>query len=208
MGTGEAGLTEADPAGVPEVAPRVVAAAARGDRRALAEVLTVVRRLALPYCRARLGPGALAGVSAEDLAQDVCMRVLAALPRYSEQGRPFAAFVYVVAANAVADVRRRAIRRPVEPLAEHHDAPDPAHGPLDLAERSELRRALRAAVATLPPRLREVLVLRVPLGLSVEQTALLLGISRGAVRLAQHRALTRLRRSADVHSLADERLRA
>lgn len=51
-------------------------------------------------------------------------------------------------------------------------------------------------------------MLRVPLGLSVEQTALLLGISRGALRLAQHRALTRLRTSAAIHSLADERLRA
>jgi RNA polymerase sigma-70 factor, ECF subfamily len=182
---------------LPELDAHVVAAAAQGERRAVADVLTAVHRLVLRYCRARVGSAAVAGVSAEDLAQDVCLRVLAALPRYREQGRPFAAFAYAIASNAVTDVRRRAARRVVVPLVPQYDAPDPELEPSEQAAQMELRGMLRSVIGTLPPRLREVLVLRVALGMSVEATAQLLDISHGAVRLAQHRALSRLRAAAD-----------
>jgi RNA polymerase sigma-70 factor (ECF subfamily) len=43
------------------------------------------------------------------------------------------------------------------------------------------------------PNLRELLVLRVAVGLSAEETGRAMGMSAGAVRVAQHRALARLR---------------
>jgi RNA polymerase sigma-70 factor (ECF subfamily) len=48
----------------------------------------------------------------------------------------------------------------------------------------------------LPPAQREILVLRIVLGLSAEETALRVGTTPGAVRVAQHRALSRLRARA------------
>ena len=48
-------------------------------------------------------------------------------------------------------------------------------------------------MATLPPAQREILTLRVALGMSTEETAAAMGMSVGAVRVAQHRALTKLR---------------
>jgi len=48
----------------------------------------------------------------------------------------------------------------------------------------------------LPDAQREVLLLRVVAGLSAEQTAAAVGSTAGAVRLAQHRALARLRQLA------------
>ena len=45
----------------------------------------------------------------------------------------------------------------------------------------------------LPANLRELLLLRVAVGLSAEETGRALGMTPGAVRVAQHRALTRLR---------------
>jgi RNA polymerase sigma-70 factor (ECF subfamily) len=45
----------------------------------------------------------------------------------------------------------------------------------------------------LPDRQREILVLRVAVGLSAEETAAAVGSTPGAVRVAQHRALARLR---------------
>ena len=48
-------------------------------------------------------------------------------------------------------------------------------------------------LATLPSRLREILVLRVGVGLSAQETADALGMTAGAVRVAQHRALRELR---------------
>jgi RNA polymerase sigma-70 factor, ECF subfamily len=45
----------------------------------------------------------------------------------------------------------------------------------------------------LPGQQREILTLRVAVGMSTDETAAALGMSTGAVRVAQHRALTRLR---------------
>jgi RNA polymerase sigma-70 factor (ECF subfamily) len=49
----------------------------------------------------------------------------------------------------------------------------------------------------LPDRQREILVLRVVLGMSAEETAVAVGSTPGAVRVAQHRALARLRKALD-----------
>ena len=52
---------------------------------------------------------------------------------------------------------------------------------------------VRGMLAVLPGRLREILVLRVAVGLSAQETGDALGMSAGAVRVAQHRALRTLR---------------
>ena len=54
-------------------------------------------------------------------------------------------------------------------------------------------RSVAQLLATLPAEQREVLILRVPLRLSVEDTAKIVGTSPATVRLIQHRALNRLR---------------
>jgi RNA polymerase sigma-70 factor (ECF subfamily) len=59
-------------------------------------------------------------------------------------------------------------------------------------QRADADRA-RELLEHLPPNLRELLVLRVAVGLSAEDTGRVLGMSAGAVRVAQHRALSRLR---------------
>ena len=61
--------------------------------------------------------------------------------------------------------------------------------------RGELSAQLRDLLDELPDKQREILVLRVVVGLSAEETAEIVGASPGAVRVAQHRALTRLRKS-------------
>ena len=60
----------------------------------------------------------------------------------------------------------------------------------------------RALLAQLPTHLRELLILRVVTGLSAEETGNVLGMSAGAVRVAQHRALARLRAIAVEESIA------
>ena len=55
----------------------------------------------------------------------------------------------------------------------------------------------------LPDGQREVLVLRVALGLSAAETAVLVGSTPGAVRVAQHRGLARLRRAVPAVHLDD-----
>jgi RNA polymerase sigma-70 factor, ECF subfamily len=163
-----------------------------GDAAAIERLLGIVHRLVRRYCRARMARFPGADQSADDVAQEVCIAVLAALPRYRDEGRPFEAFVYRVAANKVADAQRAAYRAAV-PQAELPELVETADGPEDLAlRRSDAERA-RELLAQLPETLRELLVLRVAVGLSAEETGRALGMSAGAVRVAQHRAVQRLR---------------
>ena len=171
----------------------VVAAAVRGDRSALSHVLAEIRPVLVRYCRARIGPAAPAGVSADDVAQEVCLAVLTALPRYRDQGRPFLAFVYGIAAHKVADAHRAGARDRSDPVAEVPDGAVPDDGPEQRAIDADAGARMSELLDVLPERQREILVLRLIVGLSATETAAAVGGTPGAVRVAQHRALARLR---------------
>ncbi|MEV4755881.1 RNA polymerase sigma factor ShbA [Micromonospora sp. NPDC049559] len=172
----------------------LVRRAAGRDREATAALLTEVRPGVVRYCRARLGRIGGAYTTADDVAQEVCLAVLRALPRYRDEGRPFSAFVYGIAAHKVADAQRIAIRDSVltgpDPLVER---PDAAPGPEQQAVATDLARRLSALLARLPETQREILLLRVAAGLSAEEVGAVVGMSAPAVRVAQSRALARLR---------------
>jgi len=171
--------------------------AVRGDAAATERLLKFVHRMVRRYCRARLARFPGADHTADDVAQEVCIAVLSALARYRDEGRPFEAFVYRIAANKVADAQR-AFYRAAVPQAELPDGPDPAAGPEELAERASDAQHVRDILAKLPEQQRELLVLRVAVGLSAEETGRTLGMTAGAVRVAQHRAMQRLRLLAEV----------
>jgi RNA polymerase sigma-70 factor (ECF subfamily) len=177
-------------AGVPD---ELVRSAMAGDRAAVGRLLAIVRPVVVRYCRARLSRPDGALISADDVAQEVCIAVLTALPRYRAQGRPFLAFVYGIAANKVIDAHRSAARNRAEPVEDLPDPVETADGPEERALRVEMSEELGRRLDTLPARQREILVLRVAVGLSAEETAQAVGSTPGAVRVAQHRALARLR---------------
>ncbi|MGN6413825.1 RNA polymerase sigma factor ShbA [Flexivirga sp.] len=173
---------------------RDLAAAAReGDAAATNELMAAVHQLAVRYARGKLGRFSAAADAAADAAQEVCVAVLTALPRYADRGAPFEAFVYRIAANKVADVQRGTIRRPT-PTDEIPETVDQAPGPEECALTGEQSTRVWALLDRLSPQHREILTLRVAVGLSAEETADALGMSAGAIRVAQHRALGRLRR--------------
>jgi RNA polymerase sigma-70 factor, ECF subfamily len=178
-----------------DVPDELVIQAMTGDPVAVGRVLAVIRPLVVRYCRARLGRIDRSSVSADDVAQEVCLAVLTALPGYRIQGRPFLAFVYGIASHKVIDAHRAATRNRSEPVAEMPDAVETRDGPEQRALRVELSGELDRLLDTLPEKQREILVLRVVVGLSAEETAEAVGSTPGAVRVAQHRALSRLRKS-------------
>jgi len=176
----------------PESLHRLVSLAVGGDRPATEELLGAVHKLVHRYCRTRLARYPGAEHTADDVAQEVCIAVLAALPRYRDEGKPFEAFVYKVAAHKVADAQRRTYRTP-QPQADLPDLIDLTDGPEQLVMRDADAREVRGLLEELPEALRELLVLRIGVGLSAEATGRALDMSPGAVRVAQHRALHRLR---------------
>src|SRR5215813_11779541 len=170
----------------------LTALAACGQPAAVEALIREIRPMVVRYCRARLGNLAGHYQVAEDVAQEVCIAVLNALPRYQDMGRPFASFVFGIASHKVADARRHAQRQAI-PVADLPDSPDDQMGPEEAAVASLEAQRARALLARLPGSQRELLVLRVLTGLSAEETGAALGMSAGAVRVAQHRALARLR---------------
>lgn len=171
-----------------------VAAAVRGDRASLAVVLARVRPLVVRYCRARVGAAERGQLSADDVAQEVCLAVMTALPRYRDQGRPFMAFVYGIAAHKVADAHRSSARNKSEPVAEVPDVVAVDSGPEQQALDAERSREMNSLLQTLPEKHREILILRLVVGLSAEETAAAVGSTAGAVRVAQHRAIAKLKK--------------
>ncbi|MCM6775671.1 RNA polymerase sigma factor ShbA [Nocardia sp. CDC159] len=167
--------------------------AVAGDRSAVSRVLEIVRPWVLRYCRARVGAGETARLSADDVAQEVCIAVAEALPRYRQEGKPFMAFVYRVAAHKLGDAFRALRRNRSIPAASVPDSIDTASGPEARALDREAAERMRALIETLPPTQRHIVYLRVVAGLSADEVAARLGTSPGAVRTAQHRALSRLR---------------
>jgi RNA polymerase sigma-70 factor (ECF subfamily) len=181
MGTVDAPLTLRDLA--------TLARCEGGD--AAESLLGRVRQLALRYARARLGRFGAEDI-AQDVAQEVCMAVHTGLRTYDDRGLPFEAFVYSIAARKVADAQRQLIRGPVS-VAEVPDSSDLTAGPEHVAMvRDEAGRAM-ALIRTLPTQQQEILTLRVAVGMSTDETAAALGMTPGAIRVAQHRALTKLR---------------
>jgi RNA polymerase sigma-70 factor (ECF subfamily) len=171
----------------------LVAAAVQGDRAAAEELLARLRPLLVRYCRARLGGRDGRYGTADDVAQEACLAVLTSLPRYRDVGKPFVAFAYAIAAHKVADAMRVITRHPVDPVEALPDRADPGPGPEQRALAAEESERLTALLGQLPRVQREVLVLRVAVGLSAEEVGAALGMRAGTVRVAQHRALIRLR---------------
>jgi RNA polymerase sigma-70 factor, ECF subfamily len=171
-----------------------VSAAVEGDPKAVNAILTYIRPLVVKYCRARVGRQERSFGSADDVAQEVCLAVLKALPTYRDQGRPFLAFVYGIAAHKVADAHRAVARNRADPMLEVPDMPETAAGPEQLAMQGDLSRRMKDLLDVLPEKQREIVVLRTVVGLSAEETAEAVGSTPGAVRVAQHRALARLRK--------------
>ena len=187
----------ADGAGLTDLTTRAV----HGQPAAIESLIEQIRPMVVRYCRARLGRITGHYHVADDVAQEVCIAVLSALPRYRDMGRPFASFVFAIASHKVADAVRAAARLAV-PTEELPDGPDEQPGPEEtVVAWLEAQRA-RALLARLPAHLRELLILRMVSGLSAEETGNVLGMTPGAVRVAQHRALARLRQFAVEESIA------
>ncbi len=172
--------------------------AAAGDSGVVAELIARIRPMVVRYCRARLGQTRSgAYTTADDVAQEVCLAVLDALPRFQDVGRPFAAFVFGIAAHKVTDAHRKASRDLADPVEILPERSDPTEGPEPRALARDTARRLAKVMDRLPPTHREILLMRVAVGLSAEEVGDILGMTAGAVRVTQHRALNRLRTLAE-----------
>lgn len=171
----------------------MVAEAAAGDPDAVNALAAMIAPMMVRYCRARLGRRDFGPVCAEDVAQEICVAVLQALPTYRDRGGSFLFLLRAIASNKVADAFRVVAREHTRPTAEVPERNDTDTEPERRALEAERGRRLGALLERLPTVQREILVLRVVVGLSAGETARAVGLSPANVRTLQHRALRRLR---------------
>ena len=132
-------------------------------------------------------------LDAEDLAEEVFIRVWRSLPNFEDQGVPFIAFLMRVARNALIDFHRRPVHSQPPVYLEENIVSDPQPDPGDLVLDNLEHQELKKTLAQLKEDYRVVLVLRYLSELSPDEIAQVMGRSSGAVRVLQHRALTALR---------------
>jgi RNA polymerase sigma-70 factor (ECF subfamily) len=169
----------------------VVAAAKRGDPEAWRKLYRAHAGRLLVWLETRSGPDT--AVSAEDLLAETWLIAARRVHEFSGDSDSFAGWLFGIGRRLAANNRRRFGRRRTEPaglqLVETSvDGHEHAVTDLDW---------VRATLATLSPRERDVLTCLDVVGLSIADTAVALRISESAVRVARHRGLTRLRVQAD-----------
>jgi RNA polymerase sigma-70 factor (ECF subfamily) len=142
----------------------------------------------LAYARRRLDEE-----RAHDAVAETMARAVAGLQRFAGRGGGFDAWLYGILRHVVVDLQRAKGRRPGDPVERGDGA-----GPLDYVLENEEASALRTAFASLDAADRELLELRVIAGLSAEEVGAALAKRPGAVRMAQSRALERLRRALEA----------
>jgi RNA polymerase sigma-70 factor (ECF subfamily) len=131
---------------------------------------------------------------AEDLTSEVFQQALANLNKFEWRGVPFAAWLYRIATNAIADRWRREAREP-RSMAEEDIASDALS-----AEEVEYQAALFRMVRTLAADQRRVIEMRFAEEKTVREIARALGRTEAAVRQLQFRALEKLRAQASGKS--------
>lgn len=166
-------------------------AARGGEPRAVEALVRALQRPVLHYCRARMNPNGI--VQAEDVAQDVLYAVCDVLPRFDRSSSTLMALVFGIARNKVVDAYRAAGRDRSQPTDTLPDSVDIEDGPELHALRTVDTVRLRWALDQLPDRHREVIVLKVALRYSAEEVARMQDTTAGAIRVAQFRAMKRLR---------------
>lgn len=130
---------------------------------------------------------------AEDITEEVFLKVLNALPGFHWREAPFSAWVFRIAYNAVVDYHRRnGTRGQQVELPFARTVKDP--GPEETVERMLTADEIRRAAVHLTEAQRQVLQLRFAAGLSLVETAKVLGKSVGNVKATQHHALARLKK--------------
>jgi len=133
---------------------------------------------------------------AEDLVQDVFLKTYRKLKDFEQKSR-FYTWVYRIAVNRTLDFlkgreRLRAASLEELPRAEPTAAAVETDPATPLLER-EFVEQMEAALAGIPPKFREILVLREVQGLSYEEIAEVLGCSKGTVESRLFRARARLK---------------
>jgi RNA polymerase sigma-70 factor (ECF subfamily) len=176
----------------PAAEPALLAAARRGDRAALSELLALHQQRVFGFGVKMCGDPE----DARDVAQDTLM-TMARTMREFRGDSSLSTWLYTVARSFCIKKRRRSKGAPAfhEPLdhATQERTAEPAATPEQMLLGREARETVASALDQLEPEAREVVVLRDIEGLTAAEVAQVTGTSVAAVKSRLHRARAALR---------------
>lgn len=167
---------------------RLVERAQRGDREALGDLYSFYFPRVYRYVAGRVR----STQDAEDVTEEIFLRVVAHLGRFRWRGAPFGAWLFRIARNEVVSHARRQRRRGA-PAPLPDGLADARQDHAAAVERDDLLREVRQATARLSEAQADVIALRFGAGLSVAETARALARTENNVKVLQHRAIAKLR---------------
>lgn len=160
-----------------------------GDQQALAAVYDWYLPRVYRYILSRVGHVA----EAEDVTEDIFLRMLGAIADYKRTSVPFSAWLFRIARNhLVSYYRKNGNRKDHGELQE--TMADSGQDPASIVETQLMLGEVADAVQRLPDAQRDVIALRFAVGLSIAETAQVLGKRQGNVKALQHKAVTRLQK--------------
>jgi RNA polymerase sigma-70 factor (TIGR02952 family) len=186
-------LAELEDAGlVPDATQRdvweLVRRTQEGDAEAFGELYDQYVTMVHRYVWSRVGDRVLA----EDVTSETFVRALRRIDSLSFQGRDVGAWLVTIARNIVRDHVKSSRFRLEVTTADMRDADRATDGPEDAVVQHLTNEQLLACVKQLGSEQQECIVLRFLHGLSVSETAAIMGKKDGAIKALQHRAVRRL----------------
>ena len=131
---------------------------------------------------------------AEDLTEDVFLRMLESIRKFKPQGHPFSSWLFRIAHNRVIDHYRKRGRDKNVPLDTILTTVGESQSTLDTYVETKLAmREVNQAMENLTDLQREVLNLRFAGGLSIKETAEAVNRNENSVKALQHSAVKKLR---------------
>ncbi|MDT0274851.1 sigma-70 family RNA polymerase sigma factor [Blastococcus goldschmidtiae] len=159
-----------------------------GDAEAFGQLYDHYVSLVYRYVYNRIGDRP----TAEDVTSETFVRALRRIDSLSFQGRDVGAWLVTIARNIVLDHVKSSRYRLEVATADMRDADRVTDGPEDAVVAHLTNRELLACVQQLGSEQQECIVLRFIHGLSVAETAEIMGKKDGAIKALQHRAVRRL----------------
>jgi RNA polymerase sigma-70 factor (ECF subfamily) len=137
----------------------------------------------------------------EDVESEVWMSVTRGLTSFAGAEDEFRRWVFTIARRRAIDAGRRRRRQPQTCAIDTADLA--AAGQVDVDDHLDGLEAALALLRQLNPQQREIVALRVIVGLDVRETAHVIGSSEGAVRIACHRGLRTLARQLSASRIEE-----
>ncbi|MET8339037.1 sigma-70 family RNA polymerase sigma factor [Streptosporangium canum] len=171
---------------------RLVLRAKTGDADAFGTLYDRYLDLVYRYIYFRVGSHPLA----EDLTSETFLRALRRIADFTWQGRDFGAWLVTIARNLITDHFKSGRYRLEVSTAEVIDIPlDGPHIPENAVVTAMINNRVLSAVRDLGPEQQECVVLRFLHGMSLAETALIMGKKSGAIKALQFRAIRALARA-------------